>query len=175
VVLAAKPTYQAGSCAGPAPVPPATMNQAFPSMDSFLWSPPFSFAWQPLGVLHDSVILGGVGISDDPVPGIVAATLSSNPWRWPRRRCSSQDDSVKGAVSILISMAESAQTSLDANGSAFRSFPSSTCCRSWSGSGSPGGGHPGMGRQGFHLRPRYSSIGRVRSLEGPRRDTRFHP
>jgi hypothetical protein len=54
-------------------------KQAFQSTDIFLWSPRFSFAWQPLGVSRNTVIRGGVGIFYDPVPGNLAATLSSNP------------------------------------------------------------------------------------------------
>ena len=36
-------------------------KHAIPSMDTILWSPRFSFAWQPLGVSHNSVLRGGVG------------------------------------------------------------------------------------------------------------------
>jgi hypothetical protein len=54
-------------------------KQAFQSMDNMLWSPRFSFAWQPLGVAHNTVIRGGIGIFYDPVPGNIAATFSANP------------------------------------------------------------------------------------------------
>jgi Carboxypeptidase regulatory-like domain len=54
-------------------------RQAFQSTDTILWSPRISFAWQPLGVRHNTVIRGGVGIFHDPVPGNLAQTISSNP------------------------------------------------------------------------------------------------
>ena len=54
-------------------------KQALASTDSILWSPRFSFAWQPFGVSRNTVIRGGVGIFYDPVPGNVALFLSSNP------------------------------------------------------------------------------------------------
>jgi hypothetical protein len=54
-------------------------KQAFQNTDSLLWSPRFSFAWQPLGVLHNTVIRGGVGVFHDPVPGNLTQTLSGNP------------------------------------------------------------------------------------------------
>ncbi len=56
-------------------------KQAFQNTDSILWSPRFSFAWQPLGVSHNTVIRGGVGIFHDPLPGNIAWWLSSNPPR----------------------------------------------------------------------------------------------
>jgi hypothetical protein len=54
-------------------------KQAFQGTDSVEWSPRLSFAWQPLGVVHNTVIRGGVGIFHDPVPGNLAQSLSSNP------------------------------------------------------------------------------------------------
>jgi hypothetical protein len=54
-------------------------KQALAGMDNILWSPRLSFAWQPLGVSHNAVVRGGVGVFYDPVPGNLAWTLSSNP------------------------------------------------------------------------------------------------
>jgi Carboxypeptidase regulatory-like domain len=53
-------------------------RQAFQSTDSILWSPRFSFAWQPLGISHNTVIRGGVGIFYDPLSGNHVFTLSNN-------------------------------------------------------------------------------------------------
>ena len=54
-------------------------KQAFASRDSLLWSPRFSFAWQPLGVSHNIVLRGGIGIFYDPGPDGISSSLSSNP------------------------------------------------------------------------------------------------
>ena len=54
-------------------------KQALAGTDALLWSPRFSFAWQPLGVSRNTVIRGGIGIFYDPLPGNVAYYLSSNP------------------------------------------------------------------------------------------------
>ena len=37
-------------------------KQAFQNTDSLVWSPRFGFAWQPLGVSHNTVIRDGAGI-----------------------------------------------------------------------------------------------------------------
>ena len=53
-------------------------KQALTGMDNILWSPRFSFAWQPFGVSHSAVLRGGVGIFYDPVPGALVFPFSSN-------------------------------------------------------------------------------------------------
>jgi len=54
-------------------------KQAFQGIDRILWSPRFSFAWQPLGVSRTMVLRGGFGIFYDPVPEGIAYGFSSNP------------------------------------------------------------------------------------------------
>ena len=54
-------------------------KQPFESTDNIWWSPRFSFAWQPLGITHNTVIRGGIGIFHDPVPGFPAIALFKNP------------------------------------------------------------------------------------------------
>ena len=54
-------------------------SQAFAATDNLLWSPRFSFAWQPRGVSGNWVLRGGVGIFYDPVSGAHAMALFSNP------------------------------------------------------------------------------------------------
>jgi hypothetical protein len=53
-------------------------KQAFVNTDSIVWSPRFSFAWQPLGVSHNTVLRGGIGIFYDPVPGGLGPWSSAN-------------------------------------------------------------------------------------------------
>ena len=53
-------------------------KHAIPSMDTILWSPRFSFAWQPFGVSHNTVLRGGVGFFYDPLPGIILESFYTN-------------------------------------------------------------------------------------------------
>jgi len=53
-------------------------KHALQGIDDILWSPRFSFAWQPLGISHNTVIRGRVGIFYDPLPGKLANSFSSN-------------------------------------------------------------------------------------------------
>ena len=54
-------------------------KQAFANTDSIVWSPRFSFAWQPLGPSHHTVLRGGAGVFYDPVPGVIGAGFDYNP------------------------------------------------------------------------------------------------
>ena len=52
-------------------------KQAYPNTDSLLWVPRFSVAWQPLGVSHNLVVRGGIGIFYDHIPVAIASALSN--------------------------------------------------------------------------------------------------
>jgi hypothetical protein len=56
-------------------------DQAHPlyGLDDVLWSPRFSFAWQPFGTSHNSVLRGGVGVFYDPLRGAIAEAFYINP------------------------------------------------------------------------------------------------
>src|SRR5579863_8446240 len=56
---------------------------AFERLDKVLWMPRFSFAWQPLGVSHHTVVRGGIGLFYDLVPSGIATLFTINP---PLRR-----------------------------------------------------------------------------------------
>ena len=57
-------------------------KQAFLNTDSIVWSPRFSFAWQPLGISHHTVVRGGIGMFYDPVPGNLGQSLVYNAPLW---------------------------------------------------------------------------------------------
>ena len=53
-------------------------EQAYAGIDNINWSPRLSFAWQPFGVTHNTVIRGGVGVFYDRLPGTWVTPFSSN-------------------------------------------------------------------------------------------------
>jgi len=53
-------------------------RQAFQNLDNILWSPRFSFAWQPFTVGHNTVLRGGIGIFYDSADSI-GWQFSNNP------------------------------------------------------------------------------------------------
>lgn len=55
------------------------LRQAYVHTDSIVWSPRLSFAWQPFGVSHHTIVRGGIGIFYDPVPGGISGNLAYNP------------------------------------------------------------------------------------------------
>ena len=55
-------------------------KQAFEGFTNIIWAPRFSFAWQPLGVSHSTVLRGGIGIFYDALAtGATASPLALNP------------------------------------------------------------------------------------------------
>jgi hypothetical protein len=53
-------------------------ERAFQGLDNILWSPRFSFAWQPFGVKHNTVLRGGIGVFYDSVDS-VPSYFTGNP------------------------------------------------------------------------------------------------
>jgi len=55
-------------------------KQAFFRTDPVDWAPRFSFAWQPLGVSHNTVVRGGLGLFYDELrSGVILSVFSYNP------------------------------------------------------------------------------------------------
>ena len=55
-----------------------SQKRAFQGLDNILWSPRFSFAWQPFGVKHNTVLRGGIGVFYDSVDS-VSQNFGGNP------------------------------------------------------------------------------------------------
>ena len=53
-------------------------KHALNGLDNLLWSPRFSFAWQPFGVSHNSVLRGGIGVFYDPLRDGIAESFYIN-------------------------------------------------------------------------------------------------
>lgn len=53
-------------------------RSAFQTMDKIVWSPRFSFAWQPFGTSNNTVLRGGIGIFYDRLPAVWVVPFSSN-------------------------------------------------------------------------------------------------
>jgi hypothetical protein len=53
-------------------------DHALIGLDNILWSPRFGFAWQPLGVSHNSVLRGGLGVFYDPLPAALSESFYIN-------------------------------------------------------------------------------------------------
>jgi hypothetical protein len=53
-------------------------SHALAGLEKLLWSPRFSFAWQPFGVSHNSVLRGGIGIFYDPLRVAMAESFYDN-------------------------------------------------------------------------------------------------
>ena len=54
-------------------------KQAFLHTDPIAWAPRFSFAWQPLGVSHNTVVRGGLGVFYELLSGGLGSVFTYNP------------------------------------------------------------------------------------------------
>ncbi len=54
------------------------LKRAYNGFNNLLWAPRLSFAWQPFGVSHNTVLRGGVGIFYNTLPGQAALEMGSN-------------------------------------------------------------------------------------------------
>ena len=57
----------------------SSRKQAFLQTDPVAWAPRFSFAWQPLGVSHNTVVRGGLGLFYEQLSGALGSPFSFNP------------------------------------------------------------------------------------------------
>jgi hypothetical protein len=82
-------------------------RKAFAATDSILWSPRFSFAWQPFA--RNTVVRGGFGIFYDPLPGLISDSFSNNPPLY-NSYIVSGNNLAKGEVTSLFKDATDANT-----------------------------------------------------------------
>ena len=54
-------------------------QRAFQGLDNILWLPRFSFAWQPFGVRHNTVLRGGIGFFYDSVDSVASSFIGNPP------------------------------------------------------------------------------------------------
>ena len=57
----------------------SNLKGAYNHLNSLLWGPRLSFAWQPLGIERNTVVRGGVGVFYDPLPTYIVNGLTENP------------------------------------------------------------------------------------------------
>jgi hypothetical protein len=55
------------------------LKGAYDHLNSELWAPRLSFAWQPLGLERNTVVRGGVGVFYDPIPSYIVSGFTQNP------------------------------------------------------------------------------------------------
>ena len=55
------------------------LRKAYQDVSNIVWAPRLSFAWQPLGISHNTVLRGGIGVFYDSLPTSFASFMASNP------------------------------------------------------------------------------------------------
>jgi len=84
-------------------------EHAIEGLDTINWSPRFGFAWQPLGVSHQSVLRGGAGILYDPFQDALAEEIWLNPPNYNSYNASG-GNLVPGESNSLFELAKASNT-----------------------------------------------------------------